>query len=395
MSALPFHTYLWKVASRCNIDCTYCYVYNLGDETWKTQPHLMSPKTAQRVAERMREHLELHRKTDASIVFHGGEPMMLGAARMSKLVQQIRSVFEDSKIELTFGMQSNLLLFSEDIGEVMTRARMSVGVSIDGPPRINDLHRIDRKGRGTGVQLEQKLQLLLSERFRNLFAGFLCVIDIDVAPEEVLDYLLMFNPRSIDFLLPLNNHDSRPKGKTASIEATPYGDWLIRCFNRWVESGSKTRIRFFNSIIQMLCGRATSVESLGLLPVDIIVIETNGDIDAVDALKAAFPGAARLGFSVFQNNFEEVALHSGVRARQMGAESLCERCRRCDLVDVCGGGYLPHRYGSATGFDNPSVYCADLMKLIRHIKRMIAEEIRISRSNTSMSPIADDLVVGR
>ena len=28
-------TVLLKVASRCNLDCSYCYVYNMGDEAWR------------------------------------------------------------------------------------------------------------------------------------------------------------------------------------------------------------------------------------------------------------------------------------------------------------------------------------------------------------------------
>jgi uncharacterized protein len=44
-------------------------------------------------------------------------------------------------------------------------------------------------------------------------------------------------------------------------------------------------------------------------------------------------------------------------------------------VRVCGGGYLPHRFSKANGFDNPSVYCADLLKLIEHIASAIVREL--------------------
>ena len=39
-------------------------------------------------------------------------------------------------------------------------------------------------------------------------------------------------------------------------------------------------------------------------------------------------------------------------------------CRDCPLVRACGGGLYAHRYKSANGFDNPSVYCDDLKILI-------------------------------
>ena len=35
-------TVLLKVASRCNLNCTYCYVYNKGDTTWQGMPAQMS-----------------------------------------------------------------------------------------------------------------------------------------------------------------------------------------------------------------------------------------------------------------------------------------------------------------------------------------------------------------
>lgn len=40
----------------------------------------------------------------------------------------------------------------------------------------------------------------------------------------------------------------------------------------------------------------------------------------------------------------------------------------CPVREVCGGGYLPHRYGNNKGFNNPSIYCEDLLKIITHIQ---------------------------
>jgi sulfatase maturation enzyme AslB (radical SAM superfamily) len=50
-------------------------------------------------------------------------------------------------------------------------------------------------------------------------------------------------------------------------------------------------------------------------------------------------------------------------------------CQTCPVVKVCGGGYIPHRYSAARKFDNPSVYCRDLEKLIRHIHATLHQTI--------------------
>jgi uncharacterized protein len=65
-----------------------------------------------------------------------------------------------------------------------------------------------------------------------------------------------------------------------------------------------------------------------------------------------------------------------VRARQQNWHTLSETCRRCDLVRVCGGGYFPQRYSRENGFQNTSVYCADLMKLIRTITGTVRQDLR-------------------
>jgi uncharacterized protein len=375
-TARALHSFIWKIASRCNINCTYCYVYNLADARWRGQPAYMSREVARQTSLRIREHCEVHNKRDASIVFHGGEPLMGGAALLDELGSTIAETFAGSSIEVKIGIQSNGLLFTPEIGELMLRRRMSIGVSLDGPPNVNDAHRVDKKGQGTSAELERRLALLLSPRYRPLFRGFLCVIDVHADPVSVVDYLLSYCPPSIDFLLPLDNHDRLPVGKTSDRNATPYGDWLISCFDHWISCSTSARVRFFDAIIKGFVGAPTGVESVGVDPVDLIVVESNGEIEGVDCLKASFDGATRLGYDVFRHSFETVCGDMAVLARQMGVDALSQECRDCSLVRVCGGGYLPHRYSSERGFDNPSIYCADLTKLIRHVGATVLAELR-------------------
>ena len=61
------------------------------------------------------------------------------------------------------------------------------------------------------------------------------------------------------------------------------------------------------------------VESLGLAPADIVVVESNSStIENIDTLKAAAPGAASLGLNVFDHTFDEVANHPAIQRRQVG-----------------------------------------------------------------------------
>src|SRR5947208_681438 len=59
-SVTPLSSFILKVASRCNLDCTYCYEYNMGDHSWRGQPHFANIETLNRVAYRVQEHARQH-----------------------------------------------------------------------------------------------------------------------------------------------------------------------------------------------------------------------------------------------------------------------------------------------------------------------------------------------
>src|SRR5690606_13363347 len=289
------------------------------------------------------------------------------------MVGATRAELSGTGIAGSIGMQSNGRLFDEEVGRFCLDHGIRIGITIDVPPAINDRHRDHLLGRASSKRLEQRLGLLTRPRYRDSFGGFLVVVSLEADPVEVFDYLAGFDPPGIDFILPYGHWDRRPPGKD-SFESTPYADWFRRLFDHWIEGRSATRIREFDSLMRLLMGGESLVESLGAGVVDLVVVETNGDIEAVDSLKATFEGATSLGFDVRTHELDAVASHVGVRSRQLGAASLCETCRGCPQVEVCGGGYLPNRYSAARGFDNPSIYCHDLQRIIEHVRERVMRE---------------------
>lgn len=353
----------------------------------------MDVPTAHRAALRMREHLRAHDQTSASVILHGGEPLLAGRDRIAQLLDTLNEVFLDSSIDLSLGVQTNLMLLDKEIADLLLERNVSVGVSLDGPPAVHDKLRIDHGNRGTSRVVEEKLELLLSG-YRPIFSGFLSVIQPQSDPVAVLDHLARFQPPSMDFLLPLDNHDRLPSGMTAACQPSPYGQWLVRAFEHWLTLRPPVRVRTFDALIGLLCGAPSQVENFGLTPVDLVVVETNGEIEGVDSLKGASPGAARLGLDVFSHDMEQAAAHPDVVQRQRGRDGLCEACKSCTVADICGGGYLPHRYSAARGFANPSVYCADLYELIRRIREALLAELQSSSRPRLREPSWDSRTTG-
>lgn len=372
----PFiHTYIVKVASRCNINCTYCYVYNKGDQTWRNQPKLMSAETIEILFNRILDHCNAHGEKSVHLVLHGGEPLMGGRKHLSLLTDARTRIFEPAGIIAKISAQTNGILLTPDLCDFLRDHQIGVGISIDGPPSYNDTARVDHQGRGTSARLEEKLQLLQKPEYKPVFGGFLSVVNPDIPPQDFLDYVAQWNPPRLDVLWPNDHHDRLPTGKTAPDD-TRYGDWMIALFDAWVKGGYDFEIREFHGLMKLILGGHASSEVHGLTPVDLIVVETNGAIEATDTLKGTCDNATVLGFNIFDHSFDRAVSKVDARLRHEGLEGLSDKCRACPLVSVCGGGHIPHRWNHRNGFNNPSVYCEDLQKLILHIRDHITGELQ-------------------
>jgi uncharacterized protein len=126
----------------------------------------------------------------------------------------------------------------------------------------------------------------------------------------------------------------------------------------------------------LLLGGASRSEQVGLSPSGTVVVETDGAIEQVDALKSAYPGACATGLDIRRDELDRALLDPGIVARQIGLDALPDGCLACPVRRVCGGGHYAHRYRAGTGFRNPSVYCADLRLLIDHVRRRVESDIR-------------------
>jgi uncharacterized protein len=67
-----------KVASRCNLNCTYCYMYNMGDDSYKSQPKFMTQTIVEAMLLRVKNHCIDNDLKEFLIIFHGGEPLLIG-----------------------------------------------------------------------------------------------------------------------------------------------------------------------------------------------------------------------------------------------------------------------------------------------------------------------------
>lgn len=375
----PFRQFVLKVHSRCDLACDHCYIYEAADQGWRAQPMVMSVATAEAVGRRIAEHAGPAGLSLVRVVLHGGEPLLAGARRLGEIIAAVSDPLLglDKPPRLDWRIHSNGVRLDEELCELFSKHNVKVGISLDGDLAANDLHRRYANGRSSHAQVLAALDLLRSPRFRHLYAGILCTIDLRNDPVAVYRALAEQAPPRIDLLLPHATWDAappRPDGiARPSTPADPaYARWLLSVYEAWSADGRPFGIRIFDSIRSTRHGGPPLTEALGLAPSDVLVIETDGAIEQADSLKVAFDGAVDTGLNVHRDPLSAASANARIEARQTGPSALSAQCRACPVLGSCGGGLYAHRYRAAdaaaddpaAAFRNPTVYCADLLHLI-------------------------------
>ena len=377
----PFHEFVLKIHSRCDLACDYCYMYTMADQSWRNQPSRMSAETLGSAVTRIAEHCARHNLRRIRIILHGGEPLLAGEELLSYLVTNLRTNLPTGTIAM-ISVQTNGLHLSTTNLRLLDDLGIQIGVSLDGTAVDHDRHRHFSNGRGSYAAITAGIQRLSSAPYRHLFRGLLCTVDLQSNPISTYETLTALNPPSIDLLLPHRNWSSASGPSEYTPNNSPYADWLIEIFERWYSAPrQRTHIRMFEAIMSLSLGGSSLVEGLGLDPIRILVIDTDGSILQSDFLKSAYQGADRTGLHVRRDSFDLALLSSPIAARQLGSVGLCATCRLCRSHHICGGGHYAHRYRSGYGFDNPSSYCADMLSLIGHIvSRLRADVMKLRQT---------------
>lgn len=356
-------------------------MYHLADQSWRRRPHFMSEATVVSFARRLAEYATTLKLERVSVLLHGGEPLLAGPERFRAFIEKIRTamtVVPTCNVE--FAMQTNGTLLDQEWLELLAELEVSFGISLDGDRTANDRFRLDHNGRSTFDRVRAAIGLIHnSKEGQHLFKGLLSVIDLRNDPVITFNALRELNPPRLDFLFPDANYEAPPFIPSSELDG-PYGDWLIRIFDAWWENPGSTRLRLFENILDLLLGGHSQTEGIGEGVLNLVTIETDGEIEDVDILKAAFSGAASLGTpapNVSTHSFAEVSHSTAVKKRHLllSHEGLCKTCQDCPIGKVCGGGMVSHRFSRELGFDNPSFYCRDLFRLITHIAKCVGKSL--------------------
>lgn len=158
-------TIILKATERCNSSCLYCDVVHKPQAAQQT----MSLAVLEQVFLRANEFLEAHPAERLELVWHGGEPLLLGPEWFEEALAFQRRHCAQTAERIEHGIQTNLSLFSVEFARLFRELGIDgIGTSYDpiagirGPGKVPDtatynrrflegLDILEREGFGWGV----------------------------------------------------------------------------------------------------------------------------------------------------------------------------------------------------------------------------------------------------
>ncbi|WP_082468397.1 radical SAM protein [Pedobacter sp. R20-19] len=363
-----------KIASRCNLNCSYCYMYNMGDSTYKNQPKFMSKEVILSTIKEVKNHCIENDLDEFTFVFHGGEPLLASPKLYEFFVNNTKEILPEG-IKTNFKLQTNGMLITKAWCELFEKLNIGIGISLDGDKNENDKYRLDHKGNGSFDAIIKGYAT--ANTYLNNKPGIVTFINIGTNPLTTYNFLKSIEIGYVDFILPDGTHNT-PRWDSLLESQTPYADWLIKIFDLWfLEKGQKPKIRFFETIMMLILGRGTDEgnDALGVGSHQVLVIETDGGIEPIDSLKVCGNGFTKINANILTSKISDAFDKELAQLCNLSHKLLCKQCMNCPVKNICGGGYLAHRFSNKNGFNNPSIYCNDLLKLITHIQNVVFGEI--------------------
>ena len=366
----PIAQLLVKVASRCNIDCSYCYWFR--DPAVYDKPKLMSVEVLDQLLRRVEEHIVRYSLVEFPIILHGGEPLLWGVENFQRIATGCANIAMRTHCDIPIGVTTNGVLIDEAWLDCFEGHGISVAISLDGPAHVHDARRRTFQGTGTHAAVERATRMLLS---RDIGVSALAVCDPAVDAGEYFAFFADCGIRHYDLMIPDATVDEKP----------PHiATFYKRLFDLWFEANRHERtvdIRIVTDMVSALLGVDAPTEGVGYKPVELCTIMTDGAVEAHDVLRIAGEGSTRTGRNIFDHAIDDIRSEPRWQAARAASIDLCETCRSCKFMNACGGGYLPHRFSKANGYDNPSVYCDDLYATFEHIQSTLATQVYLRKAD--------------
>lgn len=244
--------------SSCPAACSYCF----GP---RTPSSVMSSPTVRAVVAWLNARPE---KGPLEIIFHGGEPLLVGAAFYREALAVLGEGLAPRPVR--FALQSNLWFLNDELCELFREYDVGLGTSLDGPEPIND----EQRGAGSFVRTLQGVE---RARRHGLRVGAICTFTRQSA-YRVSEVFRFFSEYGLDFSI----HPAVPiKAGTSDnwvLSPGAYGDVILTLLEEYLSHPHPIRVRTLDTLCRSIATKRAGMCTFGECLGEYAAIAPNGDI---------------------------------------------------------------------------------------------------------------------
>jgi uncharacterized protein len=273
-----------------------------------------------------------------AVIWHAGEPLVMGL-RFYREAFELIDGLTPNDCAVSHAIQSNGLLLNDAWCDLIHDRQIALGVSLDGPASLHDMHRTTIDGRGTHSRVMKSVRLLQD---RGIDFSVISVITADTLdrPDEFFEFFLDAGIQQIGL--------SVAQIEGVNLESTMSGSGANERFRAFiarlyelVRVHPEMRIQQFTDMEQLISkSSGPSREQAPLF--DILGIDHLGNISAFGTglLAGSSPAYGRFIFgNVFTDDLDDVLIDEKFRRVARDITEGVNLCREsCKYFSVCGGG---------------------------------------------------------
>ena len=377
--ARPLYVMLKPVGAACNLACDYCYYLEKANLYKGAESHVMNERLLERF---VKEYIQSQTMSEVMFTWHGGEPLLRPLSFYQKALE-LQKKYAQGRV-INNSLQTNGTLLTEEWCRFFKDNNWLIGVSIDGPQRLHDAYRKNRRGQPSFAEVMRGIELLNQYGVDWNAMAVVNRFNADF-PLEFYHFFRSINCRFIQFTPVVERifehqdgrHFASPmqeEGELADYSVTPeqWGHFLCAIFDEWARHDiGEYFIQIIESTFANWMGIPPGVCSLAKTCGHAGVMELNGDVYSCDHY--VFP-EFKLG-NIYQNSLSEMMY--GDKQRKFGLmkyDSLPKQCKACEFLFACHGECPKNRFATtADGEKGLNYLCKGYFQFFRHVTPFMNE----------------------
>jgi len=343
----------------CNINCSYCY---LPERDVKA---VMAPATLRALFGKVFASGWLG--AELTVIWHAGEPLVVPVSFYREAFEMIEAL-RPATLRVQHSVQTNGMLISREWCELFKSWKVGVGVSIDGPRRFNDAHRMTRDGRSTFERALAGVRLLRSEGVPFHVISVLTDASLD-APQEMLEFYRAEGIEDVCF-----NVEESEGTHVSGLFASRAPQERFRSFlgHFWRAARADERIRMIREIDGVLPRVFRPAEeplrNIQTVPFGMLNVDCRGNVSTFSPELLGLKNPRYADFIIGNINTDSLAqmrASPALRAMTRDIEAGVERCRgSCEYFSVCGGGAPVNKLTENGAFDSAQTSFCRLTQMV-------------------------------